>query len=316
MRAARAPRSRRCCAALPAIGPRLPLAGVIFNRVASERHRALLAGAVARHLPDLADSRRAARRPGAGAAVAPSRPGPGRRNRRDRDGHRARRRRRSARLSTSIGCCGWRDPRCSPASPLTAGIPPLGRRIAVARDDAFCFTYPALLDGWRRARRRARVFLAARRRAARPRAPTRSICRAAIPSCGPAGSPPPSRSSPACAGPRPTEKPVYGECGGYMVLGEALIDADGRRHPMAGLLPLVTSFAERRLSLGYRRATLLADGPLGRRRRGLSRPRIPLCDGDPTKARPTGCGRWPMRPEPISAGAGCGGVRYSARSST
>ena len=58
-------------------------------------------------------------------------------------------------------------------------------------------------------------------------------------------------------------KPVYGECGGYMVLGEALIAADGRRHPMAGLLPLVTSFAERRLSLGYRGASLLASGPLG-----------------------------------------------------
>ena len=49
-----------------------------------------------------------------------------------------------------------------------------------------------------------------------------------------------------------------------MVLGEALIDADGHSHPMAGLLPVVSSFAERRLSLGYRCATLLADGPLGR----------------------------------------------------
>jgi cobyrinic acid a,c-diamide synthase len=45
---------------------------------------------------------------------------------------------------------------------------------------------------------------------------------------------------------------IYGECGGYMVLGEALIDAAGRSHAMAGLLPLVTSFAARRLHLGYR----------------------------------------------------------------
>jgi cobyrinic acid a,c-diamide synthase len=57
---------------------------------------------------------------------------------------------------------------------------------------------------------------------------------------------------------------VYGECGGYMVLGEGLIDAAGERHPMAGLLPLATSFAERRLHLGYRAARLLAPGPLGR----------------------------------------------------
>ena len=49
-----------------------------------------------------------------------------------------------------------------------------------------------------------------------------------------------------------------------MVLGEALTDADGHVHRMAGLLPLATSFAERRLHLGYRQTTLLQDGPLGK----------------------------------------------------
>ena len=47
---------------------------------------------------------------------------------------------------------------------------------------------------------------------------------------------------------------VYGECGGYMVLGEALVDASGTSHPMADLLPLVTSFEHRKLHLGYRLA--------------------------------------------------------------
>src|SRR5579883_1161182 len=56
---------------------------------------------------------------------------------------------------------------------------------------------------------------------------------------------------------------VYGVCGGYMVLGEGLVDAAGTRHAMAGLLPLETSFAARRRHLGYRRARLLASGPLG-----------------------------------------------------
>jgi len=56
---------------------------------------------------------------------------------------------------------------------------------------------------------------------------------------------------------------MYGECGGYMVLGEYLIDAEGSRQRMAGLLPLATSFADRGLHLGYRCATLLAGGPLG-----------------------------------------------------
>ncbi len=45
---------------------------------------------------------------------------------------------------------------------------------------------------------------------------------------------------------------VYGECGGYMMLGDGLIDADGNAHKMAGLLRLQTSFAERKLHLGYR----------------------------------------------------------------
>jgi cobyrinic acid a,c-diamide synthase len=63
---------------------------------------------------------------------------------------------------------------------------------------------------------------------------------------------------------------IHGECGGYMVLGQGLIDTDGQRHAMAGLLPLETSFRERRLHLGYRRVELLADGALGRRGAGFS----------------------------------------------
>jgi cobyrinic acid a,c-diamide synthase len=60
-----------------------------------------------------------------------------------------------------------------------------------------------------------------------------------------------------------TTRPVHGECGGYMVLGAGLVDAAGARHAMTGLLAHETSFARRRLHLGYRQARLLADGPLG-----------------------------------------------------
>jgi cobyrinic acid a,c-diamide synthase len=46
-------------------------------------------------------------------------------------------------------------------------------------------------------------------------------------------------------------------------LGESLEDADGVTHRMAGLLPVATSYRARKLHLGYRVATLLAEGPLG-----------------------------------------------------
>ena len=54
---------------------------------------------------------------------------------------------------------------------------------------------------------------------------------------------------------------IYGECGGYMVLGESLIDSNGMSHAMAGLLPLTTSFAKRKLHLGYRQLEPLRGEP-------------------------------------------------------
>ena len=36
--------------------------------------------------------------------------------------------------------------------------------------------------------------------------------------------------------------PIHGECGGYMVLGQGIEDAEGQRHSMAGLLQVETSF--------------------------------------------------------------------------
>ena len=49
-----------------------------------------------------------------------------------------------------------------------------------------------------------------------------------------------------------------------MTLGAGLEDADGVRHEMAGLLGLETSFAKRKLHLGYRQGRLFADCAIGR----------------------------------------------------
>ncbi len=241
--------------------PETPLAGVVFNRVASERHRALLAGAVRRHLPDLAVL---GALPADPALALPSRhlglvPA----------GELAQIETVIEHAAARVGAAIDIDRLLGSAGPATlgseaeaGGIPPLGGRIAAARDDAFCFSYPAVLDGWRRAGAELTFFSPLADEPPDPAAdavylpggyPELWAGRLAAAESFHAG-----LQRGAAEG-----KPVYGECGGYMVLGQSLIDAEGRRHPMVGLLPLVTSFAERRLSLGYRSATLLGSGPLG-----------------------------------------------------
>lgn len=46
--------------------------------------------------------------------------------------------------------------------------------------------------------------------------------------------------------------PIYAECGGFMYLTEAIIDLEGRTHPLAGLVPGITRMQPHLVSLGYR----------------------------------------------------------------
>ncbi len=57
--------------------------------------------------------------------------------------------------------------------------------------------------------------------------------------------------------------PIYAECGGMMYLGRELEDLEGRRHPMAGLLPLAFRLLPRLRSLGYREVRFARSTPLG-----------------------------------------------------
>ena len=148
--------------------------------------------------------------------------------------------------------CGAAAP-IAPTSLAPSRIRPPGQRIAVARDAAFGFLYSHLLDGWRRAGAEIHFF-------------------------SPLADQTPSSDCDVCwlPGGYPelhvgrlascrqfleglrafaVDRPVHGECGGYMVLGQVIEDAEGVSHAMAGLLPIATSFARRRLQLGYRRAT-------------------------------------------------------------
>jgi cobyrinic acid a,c-diamide synthase len=137
------------------------------------------------------------------------------------------------------------------------GLPPLGQHIAVARDRAFAFAYPHLLDGWRRAGATLTVFSPLADEAPDPSANAVYL---------PGGYPElhAGRLAANAAfldGLRRHGGLVYGECGGYMVLGESLEDAGGTVHRMAGLLPVATSFARRERHLGYRRLRSLGGLP-------------------------------------------------------
>jgi cobyrinic acid a,c-diamide synthase len=146
----------------------------------------------------------------------------------------------------------------SPATPL----PPLGQRIAVARDAAFLFAYPAVLEGWRRQGAELSFFSPLADEMPEPAADAVYL---------PGGYPELHAGRLAASGrclaglrrAAAAGTTIYGECGGYMLLGEVLTDGEGGVHRMAGLLALATSFAEPRLHLGYRAATLLGAGPLG-----------------------------------------------------
>lgn len=143
------------------------------------------------------------------------------------------------------------------------GFPPLGQRIAVARDTAFAFAYPALLDAWHGAGAALAPFSPLA-----DEAPDAAADAVYLPGGYPelhAGRLAANRTFlDGLRGAAARGAVLFGECGGYMTLGRGLIDADGRRHEMAGLLPVETSFAQRRLHLGYREMTLVHDaGPLG-----------------------------------------------------
>jgi cobyrinic acid a,c-diamide synthase len=147
-----------------------------------------------------------------------------------------------------------------PDAALTTFAPP-GQRIALARDQAFSFIYPHLIDGWQRAGAEIVPFSPLA-----DEAPAESCDACWLP-----GGYPELHAGALARAARfhrglqdfAQRHPVHGECGGYMVLGKGLEDASGQRHAMLGLLGHATSFAQRKLHLGYRTARLLIDSPIG-----------------------------------------------------
>ena len=232
-----------------AYAPDLPFAGVILNRVASPRHERLarlgmdqagirVLGVLPRR-GDLTLPERhlgliqAVEHPDLEAAIA---------------GY-------ADFLSEHVDVMAIREAAAGSAPEKSGTLPrPPAQRIALARDAAFSFTYPHLLQGWRDAGAEILPFSPLA-----DEAPAADADLVWLPGGYPelhAGTLAAAESFMAGLRRHAETGPVHGECGGYMALGRTLIDKDGTAHEMAGLLGLVTSYEKRKFHLGYRRAVL------------------------------------------------------------
>jgi cobyrinic acid a,c-diamide synthase len=244
--------------------PAVRIAGVILNRCASERHRALVGDAIQEAgfavfgaLPQDAALTLPERHLGLVQAAEHA----------DLAAFTARLAEKAEHhlaLDAILACARPLSAEAPPAAACrTPALPPPGQRIALASDAAFSFVYPHLVATWREAGAEIKTFSPLTDQAP----PEDADC------CWlPGGYPELHAGALAAAQGFSTglrrfaeTRPVHGECGGYMVLGQELEDAAGRRHVMTGLLGHSTSFAKRKLHLGYRSARLLVDSVLGRR---------------------------------------------------
>lgn len=235
------------------------LAGVVLNQVASERHEAQARAAIEeRGLPVLGAIRRNSEMalPERHLGLVQAREHAALESFIDRLADVM-----EASLDIDAVLAAATPPHVAPAS-SAALLPPPGQRIAIADDAAFAFVYPHVARHWRAAGAELVQFSPLADEAPDS---TCDVCWL------PGGYPELHAGRLAAAG-RFMEglrtfaatKPVHGECGGYMVLGAALEDADGITHEMAGLLGHVTSFAKRKINLGYRKAILTRDCSIGR----------------------------------------------------
>jgi len=150
--------------------------------------------------------------------------------------------------------------RIKPGTEISATAP--GQHIAIAKDAAFAFCYPHQIATWQKAGAQISYFSPLLDQApdgaadfiylpgGYPELHADSLARAH------------NFKTALCAAAH-KKVGIFGECGGYMVLGQTLTDKTGIAHPMSGLLPIHTSFEHPKLHLGYRQAKLAGPCALG-----------------------------------------------------
>ena len=143
-----------------------------------------------------------------------------------------------------------------PALPVQPETPPARVRIAVAQDEAFCFTYAETLEAFRDAGAEV-VFFSPLRDTALPE----NIGGLYLPGGYPElHARELSENTSLLREIKQKIKsglPTAAECGGFLYLGQSLTDAEGQSWPMAGVLPGEAKDAGRLVRFGY--ATLSAD---------------------------------------------------------
>lgn len=237
--------------------PGLPWAGVLANRVAGERHAAMLQGALREPAQwqgalmrnpalSLPERHLGLALPGETGLTSGLKPG---------QALAALDAAADALQATPLGQrrCGDWPHWAPPPAPASEPVPPLlqGRRIAVAHDAAFAFVYDANLALLRALGAQTRLFS--------------PLAGDALPDCDalwlPGGYPELHAAAlSACQNLRAqvqahvqSGKPLWAECGGLMVLAEQLVDAQGVSHPMWGLLPGRAVLGRRLAALGPHR---------------------------------------------------------------
>jgi cobyrinic acid a,c-diamide synthase len=238
--------------------PRIEVAGVILNKVASERHRRLVEDGMARIGMQVLGALMRSNE----LALPERHLGLVQAGETDELDQRLERLADAIEASVDIDrLLTLGGPTNTDENASGAALNPPGQRIALASDRAFSFIYPHVLASWRDAGAEVVTFS--------PLAdePPPDHCD----SCWLPGGYPELHAARITSSQHFLDglrafaqtRSVHGECGGYMVLGDTLEDSDGQVHRMAGLLPVSTSYAKRKLHLGYRMAHLLHGGALG-----------------------------------------------------